>query len=276
MKEKALVLYSGGLDSRLTIKLMKENYEVEALNFKLPFGCSCKDNDAFEFLKKEKVPFHIIDITKSPLLEEYLKIIKDPCHGIGASLNPCSDCKIFMFKIAKNFADKNNIRIIATGEVKGQRPMSQTKQRMELIDRKIGFQIKRPLTELGISGRKRDKQMQLAEKYKINYPTPSGGCLLCEKNLKNRFQKLFEKNLLNDKNIDLIKIGRHFLIENSWIIVARNEKESEILEKYENSIPSYVKTPAIYFNNKKDRSLAKEIQELFVGKKTEKIEKLRL
>lgn len=120
--KKALVLYSGGLDSRLVVRILqKQNYNVEALYFKLPFGCGCTDSKKMENLK-----LTVVDVTKEPLLSEYLSILKKPKFGTGAGINPCIDCKIFMFKKAKEYADKHGHNIIATGEVPGQRPMSQT------------------------------------------------------------------------------------------------------------------------------------------------------
>ena len=139
-------------------------------------------------------------MTKEPLLWEYLKVIKDPKYGIGAGINPCKDCKIYIFKKAKEYAEENNIPVIATGEVLGQRPMSQIPRAMNIIDDALGFEILRPLSAklldetkaeknglvdrsklIDINGRSIKIQMKLAAEYEIKYPSPGGGCFLCEK-----------------------------------------------------------------------------------------------
>jgi len=224
-KPKILILFSGGLDSRLVVKLMQEKgYEVIALRFKLPFSKLLQD----DFLKNNKIKEEIINCTKGKLLQEYLEIIKKPKFGRGTAINPCMDCKIFMFKKAKQYANKNKIEIIATGEVKGQRPMSQTSKALAKIDADLGFKIIRPLIELGIEGRSRKKQIELAKKYQISYPTPAGGCLLCEPEFCKKLKPLLDKKI-TEQDIELIKIGRHF--ENNSIILGKNEKENIKLEK---------------------------------------------
>ncbi|GAI88382.1 unnamed protein product, partial [marine sediment metagenome] len=123
------------------------------------------------------------------LLQEYLKVIKEAKHGRGAGINPCIDCRIFMLKKAKKFADEQKIKFIATGEVIGQRPMSQQKKQIAIIEKESGLKgrIIRPLIDFhNIQGRSRKPQIALAKKFKIKYPHPAGGCLLCEK-LKEHF-----------------------------------------------------------------------------------------
>jgi len=278
--KKALVLYSGGLDSRLVIRLLQDqNFQITALYFDLPFGCSCYNIDCnFNFApdtkehtkqcaQKEKVKLEILDVKKDPLLSEYLSILKNPKHGTGAGINPCKDCKIFMFKKAKEYADSHGIELIATGEVIGQRPMSQISSAMKIIDEDIGFEILRPLCAkrlpetsyeksglvdreslLSISGRGRKEQMALAKKYKIKYPTPGGGCFLCEKSPASRLSHLLEKNLINEKTLPLTMIGRHFYINNVWFVVARDAKESDIITKFKTHIPDDYGKPSIYFH----------------------------
>lgn len=292
-KEKALVLYSGGLDSRLVVKLMQDKgYSVEALHFSLPFGCErsalakdeqtikstlregcCNTARNFNFTQKEEAKLTIIDCSKSPILEEYLQIIESPKHGIGSGVNPCRDCKIWMFKKAKDYAEKNKIKIIATGEVTGQRPMSQSKSAMQLIDKSVGMSFLRPLNDVGCKGRQRKIQMQLAEKYNIKYPTPSGGCLLCEKYLAERIKFLIKNKFVNEKNITLTKIGRHFIINKEWFIVARNEKESLIIEQF-NSLPSDIGTPAVYYQ--KDKKTAEELQKAYKDKQPTKFQEFKI
>jgi len=280
---KAAVLYSGGLDSKLVVRILQDQgIEVEALYFNLPFGCGCCDfSFNFKFTQIKGVKMTLFDTTKEPLLSEYLKVIKEAKHGRGISYNPCKDCKIFMFKKAKEYADKNGIDIIATGEVLGQRPMSQIKKAITKIDDALDFEILRPLSaknleetswEKGglvnrdkfynIIGRGRKKQIELAKKFNITYPNPGGGCLLCEKVYKKLFKKLIENNLITQETLPLIGIGRHFLIKEEWFVVARNGDECEIVDKFKESVIGGQKIPSVYTNTKNTKK-AKELQIAF-------------
>ena len=276
--EKALVLYSGGLDSRLVVRMLQDQgFQITALYFALPFGCGGCD-----FNQKEEVKIKTVDVKKEPLLSEYLEILKNPKFGIGSGINPCKDCKIFMFKKAKEYADKHDIEVIATGEVVGQRPMSQTLSAMKIIDKEIDFEILRPLCAkrlketsfekrglvdrnkfFDIGGRGRKVQMALAEKYKIKYPTPAGGCLLCEKKPASRLRHLLKNNLITEEILSLTKIGRHFFINNIWFVVARDAKESGIISKFLNHIKDDIGKPAIYFNKKTGHQKALELQDAY-------------
>jgi len=261
--QKAIVLYSGGLDSQLVAKILKEKkLNVFCVYFKLPF---IKDNSSEirKFCKKQKCKLKIFDCTKAKLFKEYLKILKKPKFGRGKGANPCIDCKIFMFKKTKKFADKKKIKIIASGEILGQRPMSQTAKSLKIIDKEIGFKVYRVLEEFGIYGRQRKKQMQLAKKYFFKHAQPSGGCLLCEKILAKKFKTLFENNLLNEKNFELSKIGRHFFIKKIWFVVGRNEKENKIIEKFKNSLKSSRGKPAVYYNLVKGKTSAEKLQQAY-------------
>ena len=263
MKKKCIVLFSGGLDSRIVVKIMqKKGFEVEAMYFNLVFGCGCCNFGCnFNFTQMSGVKFKIFDVTKGKLLREYLKLLKEGKHGRGSGFNPCKDCKIWMFKKAKKYADDKGIEIIATGEVLGQRPMSQTRKAMEIIDDAIGFKLERPLIDLGISGRRRDKQIALAKKFKISYPNPAGGCLLCEKELKKRFEILINNDLINEKILPLVNIGRHFFIESCWFVIGKNKDENEVIEKFGSCIKSEKGRPAVYFSKKNCRNFAEELQE---------------
>jgi len=257
--KKALVLYSGGLDSRLVVCMLQEQgYKVEALYFALPFGCSCPNCKKIDNLK-----LTILDVTKEPLLSEYLSILKKPKYGTGSGINPCIDCKIFMFKKAKEYADKHDYDIIATGEVPGQRPMSQTASAQKKIDDEIKFKIIRPLADAGFHGRSRKKQMALAEKYKIKYPGPGGGCFLCEKEPVKRLKTLLKNNLITEKTLSLTMIGRHFFINKIWFVVARNELESGVIDKFDTILEGEKGKPTVYFSNKKGKQKALELQESY-------------
>lgn len=290
MKQRVLVLFSGGLDSRLVIKFFKEkNFDVTALYFNLPFGCNSSLNEINSFVKEENIKLRIIDVKKEPYLKGYLKVLKKPKFGYGASFNPCSDCKIWMFKIAKDIYNKENFDIVASGEVLGQRPMSQTNKKRNLIDNEIKFDILRPLSgkllpetiyekkglikkeELyDIDGRRRVKQLELAKKWKIKYPNPSGGCLLCEKAYKKRFEYLIKNNILNSENLEITRVGRAFLIEKIFYIVARNSFEGEILMKFKKNILLGDKgIPTVYFSKKQGIERAKELQKAFSKEQSE-------
>jgi len=237
---------------------------VEAVHFNLPFGCGCCNfNCNFKFTQMSGVKFKIFDVTKGKLLEEYLGVLKEGKHGRGTGYNPCRACKIWMFRKAKEYADELGVKVIATGEVLGQRPFSQTSLAMKLIDKAIGFKLERPLIDLGFEGRRREKQMALADKFKMTYPTPGGGCLLCEKALKERFKFLLEKNLIDEKTLMLVQIGRHFVIDGFWFVVARDAKESLIIDEEKNSIQSGLGKPAVYFNNIAGEKNALKLQEAF-------------
>lgn len=252
-QKQCVLLFSGGLDSRLVLKIMqKQGYEVTALFFKLPFGCGCCDafGCSFNFSQMQGTKLEVFDCTKGDLLQEYLEVIKEAKHGRGASVNPCRDCKIFMFERAKKYADEKGIDLIVTGEVLGERPMSQLRKSMDLIEEESDLKgrLLRPLSAkllpetnaekeglvdrdklYDIQGRKRDKQIALAKKFKIKYPHPAGGCLLCEKLYKKRFEFIFERGL-DEKELPLTYIGRHFVINGSWIVLGRNKKENDLIE----------------------------------------------
>ena len=235
MKEKCIVMFSGGLDSRLAIKIMqKKGFEVLAVFFKLPFGTGCcNEGCSFNFSQLQGIKLKVFDCTKGKLLQEYLKVIKEAKHGRGAGMNPCIDCRIFMLKKVKKFADKQKIKFIVTGEVVGQRPMSQQKKQIGIIEKEAGLKrrIIRPLIDFyNFQGRSRKPQMALAKKFKIKYPNPAGGCLLCEKVLKNRLEILLKRGM-SEEEINLVGIGRHFMFGSNWVVLGRDERENKIIEE---------------------------------------------
>ncbi|RLG11008.1 hypothetical protein DRN73_06415 [Candidatus Pacearchaeota archaeon] len=263
--KKAVVMLSGGLDSKLALRIMQEQgFDVIALYFNLPFetGC-CNEKSSFNFLQISGIRIKIFDCSKGKLLQEYLDVIRHPKYGRGKGINPCIDCRIFMFKKAKEFADKEKIDLIVSGEVLNERPMSQHKKAMEIIRRESGLKgrLLRPLSAkllepaeaekkgivnrnklYSIQGRSRKKQIKLAKKFKISYPNPAGGCLLCEKALKKRFEFLLKREM-NEKEVKLVGIGRHFLIDKCWIVLGRDEKENKVIEKLKIGEKIIPKTP---------------------------------
>lgn len=258
-KVKALALLSGGLDSRLAIKLMQEqNIKVIAVYFSLPFGTGCCMPDcAFNFAQTQNVALKIIDCTKGKNFQEYIAIIRKPKHGYGSAMNPCIDCRIFMLKKAKQFMKKLKADFVVTGEVLDERPMSQTKKVLMLIENETSLkgELLRPLSAkllpetfaekqnlidrnklLAIRGRSRKKQIELAKKYNISYPSPAGGCLLCEQEFAKKLRDLFKhKKKIKARDIELLKIGRHFRVNETKIIVGRNEQENKIIQNLANN-----------------------------------------
>ncbi len=245
MKSKALVLFSGGLDSILAVKLLqKQEIEVEGINFVTPFSSS---ETPERIAKMLRLKLHKVRVGKG-----YFNIIKKPKYGYGANVNPCIDCKIYMLKKAKAFAKKINADFIATGEVLGERPFSQKRSLMKIIEKESGLKDKivRPLSAklmpateaeknglvdrkklLSIQGRSRKPQMKLAKEFGIKkYPTPGGGCLLTDPGFsKKLIDFLANEKTLTWKDVELLKSGRHFRLGKEKIIVGRNEQENKKL-----------------------------------------------
>ncbi|MDI6916340.1 MAG: hypothetical protein QMC80_00910 [Thermoplasmatales archaeon] len=248
---KAIGLLSGGLDSTLAVQLMlDQGIEVIALNFITPF-CTCTkkgcEHDAVRVAKEFGIKIKVIAAD-----EDYIKIIKDPKHGYGKNMNPCIDCRIFMLKKAKEYMEETNASFIFTGEVLGQRPMSQMKHTLKLIEKESGLEglILRPLSAqflestipekeglvnreklLSIKGRSRKPQMKLAETFSIkDYPCSAGGCRLTDPQFAIRIKEAFEHNEFSLNDIILLKYGRHFrLRSNAKVVVGRNKEENTII-----------------------------------------------
>lgn len=243
---KALVLMSGGLDSILAAKILQEQgIDVEAVTFITPFFGSVSAQKAAEMLG---IPVHIIDIT-----EEHLKMLKSPKHGYGRFMNPCIDCHALMIKRAGEFMKKLGASFIATGEVLGERPKSQNRNALRVVEKESGMEgyILRPLSArlldetipereglvdrnklLAIRGRSRKPQMALAKHYGIDeYPSPAGGCILTDPMYAVRLRNLYKVEAEpSAKDVSLIKIGRVFLSsEGAIIVVSRNEQENSTL-----------------------------------------------
>jgi len=250
----AILLFSEGLDSHLAGLILEEQgIKIVAVKFVTPFfGWKYKENPESFYEKVKALGFDeglLVDVT-----EEYIEVLKKPEHGYGDYANPCVDCKIFMLKKAKKLMEELKADFIATGEVLGQRPMSQNKNALELIERKAGVKgiLLRPLSAkllaetepekkgiidreklLDIFGRKRNTQFELAKKFKLKeIPTPSGGCLLTDPQIGERVLKVIkEKRTLNYETSQLLVIGRHFLEEGLWIVLGRNKEENEKIRR---------------------------------------------
>ena len=249
MINKAVVLLSGGLDSILAAKLMMElGIDIECVHYHIEFAaCSGGADSATNAAKALGAPLKVFDITS-----EFLEVFKNPKHGYGANINPCIDCKIFMLKKAKEYMEASGASFLVTGEVLGERPMSQRRDALNIIERDAGVRgiLLRPLSAkllkptlpeeegvvdreklLDISGRGRKPQFALAAKFNIKeYPNPSGGCLLTDPGFTRRVKDLFAHNALNLENLRLLKAGRHFrLSKETKLVVGRDQNDNELI-----------------------------------------------
>lgn len=244
---KVISLFSGGLDSLIsTIWTIKQGFTVKAVYFKTPF----LDRKIPEiFAEKYNLDLHIVE-----LKDDYLDIVINPKYGWGKGANPCIDCHALMITTAGKMLPAEDAAFIVTGDVVGQRPMSQRKDTLKLIDKITGMSeiTVRPLSGkilakttaekmgwikreelMDISGRGRKKQMKIAQEYGItDYRQSTGGCVLTERTYKNKIIDLIDNEQLTEENIKLLKIGRHFRTKNKTkVILGRNKKENEELKK---------------------------------------------
>ncbi len=228
--------------------LRKQGIAVEWVSFETPFFSSEKARRASSLTG---IPLLVKNIT--PV---YLKMLKNPHCGYGKYMNPCMDCHVLMFRLAGEIMNKNALDFLFSGEVLGQRPMSQNKQSLRYVEKQSGFDgyILRPLSAktlpitipekqglvnrellLDISGRSRKSQIKLAEEFGItSYPSPAGGCLLTDKSYSSRLKDLFDhQDSYTEEELHLLKHGRHLrLNKNTKIIVGRTQKDNKKIKKY--------------------------------------------
>ena len=253
---KAIALLSGGLDSTLAAKvLLDQGIELEAINFLTVF-CTCTKGGETCLASQKAVEALGISLKVFNVSEEFLEIVKHPRHGYGSNMNPCIDCRIFMLKKAKARMESTGASFIVTGEVLGQRPMSQRRDAMRQTEKESGLDglILRPLSAkflpptlpeqqgwvdreklLGIQGRSRKEQMKLAAQFGIHdYPCPAGGCLLTDPGFAHRIRDLMNHHpdfSIND--VHLLKVGRHFRLSPALkLIVGRNEEENQKVQTF--------------------------------------------
>lgn len=268
MPRKAISLISGGLDSMLATKLvMEQGVHVEGINFFTGFCVEGhthairqkdrdkpKRNNALWVAEQLGIKLHIVDV-----IEEYKDVLLNPKHGYGSNMNPCLDCKGFMVRKAHEWIQENGFDFIITGEVVGQRPMSQRRDTMPVIQRESGAGelLLRPLSAqnlpqtlperegwvrrealLGLSGRGRKPQMALAEKMGfVDYAQPAGGCcFLTDKAYSDKLVDMWQHRSSRDYQLDdimLLKVGRHIRPRPHFkLIVAREAGETKFLEGY--------------------------------------------
>ena len=241
---KALALLSGGLDSSLAIKLLlDQGIEVAAVNISTRFGGGKTDHAA---LVARELDVQFIRVKTG---DDYIEMLKNPKHGYGSDFNPCIDCHIYMIRKAGELLESEGASFVVTGEVLGQRPMSQNKGSLLRVEKESGLEglLLRPLSAkrlkmttpehegwvdreklLSVAGRGRKVQLELAEKYGLTgYSAPAGGCLLTIKDFSNRLRDLLDiKDDLTDADIGLLKVGRHFYKDSVQVIVGRNHEEN--------------------------------------------------
>jgi len=253
MNKKAVALLSGGLDSALAIHLVqRQGVEIAALH--LPSFFSPLDTD------DENSPVRLLARQLGvPLLlrekgDDFLDIIRNPRYGHGKNLNPCIDCRIYSFIKAKQVMDEVGASFIVTGEVVGQRPMSQRRDALRLIEKQADCRgiILRPLSAqvlpstrpeeegvvdrqelLGISGRGRKTQLRLADELGLSgYSPPAGGCLLTDKGFSQRVRDLLSEEMeVHKRDLALLRVGRHIRLRPQLkIIVGRNQSDNQRLE----------------------------------------------
>ncbi len=253
MSARILCLFSGGLDSLLTARVLKEaDAEVEALHFITPFTGSAERLRGESYLEDWGINLRRIRIS----LQEFRPLLEKPPHGFGRALNPCIDCKILFLRKACEIADAEGFDAVATGEVLGERPMSQNRQSLDVIERAAGLKgrLLRPLSAkllpetevekqglidreklLDIQGRSRKPQFELAERWGITeFATPAGGCLLTEPQYSSKLKDLLDHpGEATDETVALLKTGRHFRYpEGPKLIVGRDKEENEVLLRY--------------------------------------------
>ena len=261
---RAVILLSGGLDSTLAAKMiLDQGIELFALHFTSPF-CTCSrqapgaaggapgagcHSQAQIVAGRMGIPIRTVSKGK-----EYLDLVRHPKHGRGSAMNPCIDCRIFTFRKGKEFMEEIGASFLVTGEVVGQRPMSQRSDALRTIEKQSGCAglVLRPLSArqleptiperkgwvdreklLDIIGRSRKEQIRLAEAWNVgDYPCPAGGCLLTDKTFSVKVKDLFDHNPSPDMtDLNLLKVGRHFRMpDGRKVIVGRDERENRKLE----------------------------------------------
>jgi tRNA-specific 2-thiouridylase len=248
----AVALISGGLDSILAAKVvMEQGFKVTGLYFTSAFSKSYGQEQTTHAARVSKAIG--IDLRVVDMGQDYIDLVRRPVHGYGKHMNPCIDCKIFMLRRARSVMEELGAPYVITGEVLGQRPMSQRRDTLSVIERDADMKglILRPLSArllpptraeqdgivqrerlLGITGRSRTVQLQLAERYGIKgFSAPAGGCLLTDANFSEKLRDLFaEKQAVTPDDVRLLMVGRHYRMESGHkIVVGRDNRENEVL-----------------------------------------------
>jgi tRNA-uridine 2-sulfurtransferase len=260
MSCKGLSLMSGGLDSQLAVRVLERAGAcVEAVTFETPFFTSER---AVAAAKALGVKIHVVDF-----LDDELALIRNPPHGFGGAMNPCIDCHATMIRRAGELMAELGYDFVATGEVRGQRPMSQNAQSLLTVEKASGLKgrLVRPLSAkfleptipelegkldreklLDLSGRARDRQIALAAEFGIvDYPSPAGGCKLTEDAFGHRLRDLMEHEGFGDRSlIEMLSVGRRFrLPDGTGVILGRNAEENARLAKCAGTVVAFDDVP---------------------------------
>ncbi len=266
-KRKAIALFSGGLDSVLAIKLtIDQGIDVIACNINTGFGATRDRKEHMQNMCDQVgAELKIIDIQ-----HEYLQdVLFDPKHGYGKHFNPCIDCHAKMFAVAKRIMEGEGASFLISGEVLGQRPMSQNSDALKTVlnEANVDGLLLRPLSAKrleptiaetegwvdrekleGIQGRTRNRQMELVEEFGLSdYESPGGGCLLTDANFAIKINDYIKYDeLFEVKDIPVLKWGRHFrLSDGAKMVIGRNQEENEKLQEIENDKFVHIKTVGI-------------------------------
>ncbi len=272
---KAISIFSGGLDSLLAALLIKESgIDVMPVFFTTPFFTPEK---AINSADKNNLPLRIVDIT-----DRYFSLLRAPKHGFGGNMNPCIDCHALMLRLAGEMLEEEKADFIISGEVLGQRPMSQNRGSLSIVEKESTMKglVIRPLSAkllpktlpeingwvdekilLALSGRSRKPQMKLAEKLNVrDYPAPAGGCLLTDPIFSRRLKDLMDNSPdFTRSEIELLKLGRHFRINpDTKIVVGRNLEENERILELSNDCGYTLNTitvpgPVVHVSGKRSR-----------------------
>jgi tRNA-uridine 2-sulfurtransferase len=252
MNRKAISLLSGGLDSVLATRvIMDQGIDVIALHFTSPFSSRKEKERGLQAVRAvSELGIGLIIKHKG---SEFIDIVRSPKYGYGKNINPCIDCRIFMLRKTKEIMAEEQAGFVVTGEVLGQRPMSQRRDTIQIIEKASGLAglIVRPLSAmhflpsipeqegvlereklLDFTGRSRTPQYHLAEKYNLTeFGSPGGGCLLTDPIFTKKLKDLFEHDeSLDMKDFELLSIGRHFRLRaDTKLVVGRNEIENDKL-----------------------------------------------
>ncbi|NOY65002.1 MAG: hypothetical protein GXO97_06385 [Nitrospirae bacterium] len=266
----AVALLSGGLDSTLAILvLLRQGIDVKAITFLTHFGCDISDSSSCSRNPLPAAERFGFEVKLCHLADKFLEIVKNPKFGHGKNMNPCIDCRILMLKEAKTYMELIGADFLVTGEVLGQRPMSQRRECFPMIDREAGVEglVLRPLSAkllpptipeqkglvdreklYAFKGRTRKPQMALAESLGLDdYPSPAGGCLLTEPTYATRLRDLLEYNPDPElKEIHLLRVGRHFrLSPQCKTVVGRNKEENEKILSFAGKDDILMKVPGV-------------------------------
>ncbi len=267
--------------------LRKQGIAVQWITFETPFFSSAKAKQAS---KTTKIPLMVENITPA-----YLEMLKNPRCGYGKHMNPCMDCHALMFNLAGHIMKEKGLDFLFSGEVLGQRPMSQTKNSLRYVEKQSGFDgyILRPLSAkrlpvtipeqqglvnrdllLDITGRSRKPQIKLAKEFGISkFPAPAGGCLLTDKGFASRLKDLFDhQDTYAERELYLLRHGRHLRLNHTTkIVVGRTEKDNENIKKfYDPNLDTMIKAkqipgPIVLIPNDGDRESGMLAASICVG-----------